>query len=317
MDIKLGSIKKIGLSAKFGREDSGFTQWLSSNLSELSNELDIELSLKSTEAYAGNYRCDILANTSSDKLVVIENQYGKTDHDHLGKLLLYLSALNADFGVWIAETFTEQHKNTLDWLNSNIVEDGPGFYAIEARLISIDESNPALTFNVLSSPPDSSIKEIRRQKYEGNPVYIQFYTELIKRYKKLVPDWHEVTPRKDNLLFFSAGKSGVHFYWNFSKDEFSVQLVFDAIGEPEKNKTRYNELMEWYHELIKEKGEPKLSALKWEVLENKIQSRVGISKRVENIDAFSDEERRELIEWGAKTMKEFYDVFAPFIRELK
>ena len=49
----------------------------------------------------GPYSADIVARDTSRRTdVVIENQLGKTDHDHLGKLLTYTSVLNAGAVAW-------------------------------------------------------------------------------------------------------------------------------------------------------------------------------------------------------------------------
>lgn len=50
-----------------------------------------ELELVRTESAVESYRVDVLAtgtDASGEKVaVVIENQYGRSDHDHLGKLV--------------------------------------------------------------------------------------------------------------------------------------------------------------------------------------------------------------------------------------
>ncbi len=67
------------------------------------------------EASVGPYSADILAkDTGTGKYVVIENQLGKTDHDHLGKAITYGSVLDATAVVWIASEFTEEHQKALE-----------------------------------------------------------------------------------------------------------------------------------------------------------------------------------------------------------
>jgi len=42
--------------------------------------------------------------------VVIENQFGKSDHDHLGKVLTYSSVLDANVSIWICEDPRPEHE---------------------------------------------------------------------------------------------------------------------------------------------------------------------------------------------------------------
>jgi hypothetical protein len=101
----------------------------------------------------------VLAKCSkSGELVVIENQYDKTNHDHLGKLLTYAAGVGADGSgaktvIWIAEQFTEPHRATLDWLNK-CTEPGIRFFGVEIQLWRIGESPLAPKFNVISRPND-------------------------------------------------------------------------------------------------------------------------------------------------------------------
>ena len=52
--------------------------------------------------------------------VIIENQYNKSDHDHLGKLLTYLSNVaGTKKAIWIVEDARSDHINTINWLNEH------------------------------------------------------------------------------------------------------------------------------------------------------------------------------------------------------
>jgi len=123
------------------REDQDFTPWLASdeNLSLLAAEIGIDLEFVETESVVGQYRADILAKRAgTDEIVVIENQFGWTDHTHLGQLLTYAAGAGADGGgartvVWIAEHFTEPHRATLDWLN-RCTEPSILFFAVAIQL---------------------------------------------------------------------------------------------------------------------------------------------------------------------------------------
>lgn len=75
----------------------------------------MELEVEHTEVAVGPYSADILARDSgSGDPVVIENQLGKTNHDHLGKAITYAAALGASTVVWIAPDFTEEHRKAVE-----------------------------------------------------------------------------------------------------------------------------------------------------------------------------------------------------------
>jgi hypothetical protein len=119
-------------------------------VSELIGE-DIE-DIKQEESI-GNYSADLIGKiVGSDDYIVIENQFGSTDHDHLGKLLTYSSGKGAKIGVWIAEEFNEQHLAALAYLNENMNAEGPSFFGIKIELKKIGNSLPAPELVVLVKP---------------------------------------------------------------------------------------------------------------------------------------------------------------------
>ena len=106
------------------------------------------------EKKVGPYSADILCRDPNDQTkVVVENQLGQTDHDRLGKLLTYAAHFNARVLVWVARTFTDQHRAALDWLNE-VSETGTRFLGLEIELWKIGDSVPAPKFNVVARPND-------------------------------------------------------------------------------------------------------------------------------------------------------------------
>ena len=104
-----GELRSVDVRMHWTNEAAEFTPWLAAedNIARLGQAIGIELEVESCEVAVGPYSADILARDSaSGEFVVIENQLGKTDHDHLGKALTYSAVLDASTIVWIATEFT-------------------------------------------------------------------------------------------------------------------------------------------------------------------------------------------------------------------
>lgn len=162
MGDKLGELRLLDVREFWANEAADFTPWLArdENIAKLGAAIGLELEVENTEVAAGPFSADILArDTASSDYVIIENQLGKTDHDHLGKCITYAAVLGARTVVWVAPRFTEEHKKSLDWLNDHSSDD-LAFYGVQPELWQIDESKPAVRFNVLSRPTGTMRKVI-------------------------------------------------------------------------------------------------------------------------------------------------------------
>jgi len=155
MDYPIGTIDEHELRSVWENEERDFIQWLTENIQLLGEELGIEIEDARAEEAIGDFSADIVAREmNTGDTIVIENQYNKTNHDHLGKLLTYSAGKRAGFTMWLAEDFCPEHRSVLEWLN----ESGPKdvkFFAIRPRLVSIEDSEKrGFEFEVIVEPND-------------------------------------------------------------------------------------------------------------------------------------------------------------------
>lgn len=155
MTIKLGTLKKAdNLRIIWDHEAIDFTKWLSmdENLKLLSDELGINIKITDTEAWAGDFKVDMIGyEVESGRKLIIENQLERTNHDHLGKIITYAAGHEAEFVIWIVKNFRDEHKLALDWLNEH-TDSKINFFGINIELWQIDESRYAPKFSVVSEP---------------------------------------------------------------------------------------------------------------------------------------------------------------------
>lgn len=211
MSNRLGLMKLVDVRDYWPSEAQDFTPWLAEdeNLHLLGEALGIELEVEDTEVSVGPYSADILArDTGSGDYVVIENQLGKTNHDHLGKAITYGAALNAAAIVWIASDFSDEHKRGLDWLNDNSSGE-VAFFGVRLELWQIDDSRPAVLFNVISRPPEIGppvVTPISETKKLQGEFWSAFRTQLVE--KKVLTSARKARPQY--WYNIALGRTGIH-----------------------------------------------------------------------------------------------------------
>ena len=151
---ELARLERVDLRTVWTTEAQGFTPWLTQpeNLAVLSEALNMELETEGQEERVGPFRADILCrDMQDDSWVLIENQLERTDHNHLGQLLTYAAGLQTVTIIWVAQTFTDEHRAALDWLNE-ITDERFRFFGLEIELWRIGESPAAPKFNIIAKP---------------------------------------------------------------------------------------------------------------------------------------------------------------------
>lgn len=215
MNKQLGTLKNLGLREIWDHEALDFTPWLvqEANLTNLSSAIGIELQLERTEVPVGSYSADILAKDASGNYVVIECQFNKTNHDHLGKLLTYGATLNAPILIWVAETFSDEHLKAIQWLNDRTTDE-LSIYAVQPEVLQIDNSNPAIRFSVISRPNEivraASVAKSSGDLSETQEIQLEFWTLFRNRLleRKIVTS--PQTPRPQYWFNVPLGRGRIH-----------------------------------------------------------------------------------------------------------
>jgi hypothetical protein len=226
--VQLGKLERVTIRDVWKDEAHDFTPWLANEatISLLSKAVALELEVEQTESSVGEYRADILARIAgTDEKVVIENQFGKTDHTHLGQLLTYAAGVGqggtgARAVIWLAEHFAEPHRSALDWLNQ-VTSREIGFFGIEIELWRIGQSLPAPKFNLVSKPNQWQ-KVVSTQAAslgENDALYLQFWEGFRDYCDKEGTTLRLSSPEPKRWQRSSIGRSGfgIHFAVNTQK----------------------------------------------------------------------------------------------------
>lgn len=212
----LGQLTTSEVRKAWKNEQYDFTPWLAreENLAMLSKALGLELEVEGIEVAVGPYSADILAkDAGSDRYVIIENQFGKTNHDHLGKLITYAAFLDASAIVWISETFTEEHRKALQWLNDHTTDE-ISFYGVSLELWQIDGSRPAIRFNVVSQPVElvrqATAVKTSGETSEAKQLQLEFWIQFRQRLLEAKDIPAGQTPRPQYWYAIPLGRAGIH-----------------------------------------------------------------------------------------------------------
>jgi len=317
--IPLGKFERVALKDAWPTEDGNFTPWLAeeANIVLLGEALNMELEVEAVEQKVGSFRADILARAidEAEHRVIVENQFGRTDHGHLGQILTYLAGVeDAKTMVWIAETIQPDHRAAIDWLNTNTAEDF-SFFAIEIELWRIGGSPPAARFNVVASPNDwtRNTRTAARQVSE---------TELAERHKIRLAYWASFAdylkehgsafkiarPNKDHWKWFSIGRAGFGISATISTDKQRAGVELYVVHDV--NKAAFRALVAQKDAVEKEIGEP----LEWQELPGKKASRIALYKH--DVDPSDEKQYPEIHAWMLAKMDCFKKAFAGRVKAL-
>lgn len=272
-DAQVGKIEHVGLREVWKHEAKDFTMWLEDNIDVLSNVLGLTLSNVEREQGAGDFSVDLVAEDVTGETVVIENQLGKSDHDHLGKLLTYLASLEAKTAIWIVGAPRPEHVRAVGWLNESGLAK---FYLVKLEAIRISGSLPAPLFTLITGPSEE-VAEAGEKKKElagRHHARLRFWTELLDRAKQVTKLHANISPGSAGWVGASAGRSGLAFNYVILKHDARVELYIDIdTASGEGNADFLRQLESKRSEIEADFG----GRLEWEPLPDKRACRISAS----------------------------------------
>ncbi len=280
--------KAKSLRDAFPSEVRDLSRWIKDNIDEIGAVTDLTLSNVERERPAGDFSVDLIAEDDRGGVVVIENQLGKSDHDHLGKLLTYLTAYDAQVAIWIVENPRTEHVNAIAWLNQSSSAD---FYLIKIEAVRIGGSDYAPLMTLIVGPSEES-KRIETEKEEIKLRHSErrLFWEGLLEVANQKTDLHSGrSPTKDGWIGAGSGISGLNFNYVIRQHDAQVELWIGRGAERvEENKKIFDELYEHKAEIEKTFGNP----LEWERLDQKDGCRIRARS---NIGGYRDVEKRDEI----------------------
>ena len=307
----IGKIKRVPLRAVWKHEAHDFTKWLAENIDVLNEILDLNLSSAESEKNAGAFNVDITAEDSDGNPVIIENQLEKSDHDHLGKLITYLTSIDAKTAIWIVSEPRPEHIRAITWLN----EAGTAkFYMVRVEAVKIGESEPAplLSLIVGPSPEGEIIGGEKKVLAERHKIRQAFWKQLLE-YAKTKTKLHSgISPSIYNWIGTGAGIRGLGYNYSITQHEANVELYIDKGKDfPEENFAIFDRLFSFKDEIEHDFGE----SLDWQRMEERRACRI----RKVIIGGYRDDEEKwpEIHAAMVDAMIRFEKAIRPHLKNLK
>jgi len=313
--VAIGKRTTVASIRDIWHKEAEFSDWLitQEGIDLLAQDLEIAIESPKREAKGTNFPCDVVANLMGDEkhVVVIENQFGRTNHDHLAKLLTYAAAHKAMTGIWIAEEAADDHRQVIDWLNENTPE-SISLYLAELKAYTIGSSPAAPILDVvcrpnkLVKPPKPGLTPGDKIRWEWRE---NFWKDIHARMKETNPPFRLQRPGTDHWSSIAIGRSGFHISMLLTPKNESIAV--EVIVQPRGWKQEaLNQLKSHSKAIEKEIGR----SLDWRDMPDQVSSRIVLE---EMINPKVSENRQKVCEWFSIWTPKVFSAFQPRIKSLR
>ncbi len=307
--IELSNLSKKNPREVWPHEANDFTPWLAENIALLGAELNIKFEDVVTELSAGKYFVDIVADVAGNSgKAIIENQLESTDHRHLGQIITYAAALDAKFILWVVADYNDEHKQAIDWLNRHI-DDEIKFFLVQMEIYQIDDSKPALKFNVICEPNEWA--RVAKSSADGNKVsdtklmQYEYWEQLVEdaRGRPLSLNFRKKAyPQSFYELAFGVSGAWIGLTINTQKNILGCEICI-------ADNQNLFEKFEANKELIENSIGHELD---WRPLDHAKSSKIIIWREGSNIR--ESENWPQYNDWFIEMAEKFAQAFRPFIK---
>lgn len=309
--MTISRLEPVPLRELWRHEERDFSAWLFANIQVLGDTLQTQLSEPQKEVAVGSFTVDLVAEEETLGRVVIENQLAPTDHDHLGKLLTYLTNLAAKTAVWVTPQPRPEHARAVAWLNETTPDD-VAFYLVQVAAYRIGESAPAPLFTVITGPSTEG-KGFGRQKKElaeRHVLRLKFWEGLLARAKeKGVLTHAQRSAGKESWIGGASGRSGLSFHYVVWMDEEAAAELYIDTGYADDNKRIFGSLAAKKAEIEKAFGD----VLEWERLGERRASRIRYTQRLSGLSV-GESEWPKIWDPLIDAMRRLVDALKPHVR---
>ena len=292
---EIATLKKINLRDVW-KDEGQFSDWLAENLSRLGDELGMALERSEREKAVGPFSADIICADQISKFdVVIENQFTRTDHDHLGKMITYASGLQSQIIIWVAPRFRDEHRSAIDWL-TDISGPETGFFGVVLEVFQISDSAYAPHFDIVARPNDWQ-RQVKRSSStsRGMPpnetaLKLMSFWEDVRAYFEKRSDFmtEQSSVRVGNTKFdfthyFPSTVPRHYLRAKFNRDitQFHVEIFLSGSRDrPEYSQDWLKHLMAVKDEIEEVAGAP----LIWDNPEQNVEMSIRYKPETANID---------------------------------
>ena len=238
--MPIGRLQRVPLREVWPHEARDFTTWLQDNIDVLNSALDMNLVNIARERPAGSFSIDLVAEDENIGTVVIENQLEKSNHDHLGKVITYLSALSARAAIWIVSDPRPEHVAAITWLNEATSAD---FYLVKLDAVKIGASDVAPVLTLIVGPTeDYTVKQERGLIAETDQLLKNFWQSLISNPEARLHA--HVRPGTRTWISVASEISGISFGYTTTQNTSYVELYIDrGIGAEEENRQIFEQIV--------------------------------------------------------------------------
>lgn len=308
----IGKIEKVPLRDIWKHEANDFTKWLQNNIDVLSEVINLPLTNVEREQSTGNFYVDLTAEDNSGNTVIIDNQLEKSNHDHLGKIITYLSSMDARTAIWIVSEPRPEHVSAINWLNESTAAN---FYLLKIEGVKIGDSDPAplLTLIVGPSEETENVGKSKREKKERYVLRKEYWTIVLNKLKDKTNLFNAVSPSESSWLGAGSGKRGIQYTMWVTQEDARVTLYIDRGKDSEEENKSILEKLEAHKEEVEGIYGDKFE---WRKRDDERACQITIT--IPNSGYKSDKEKLDSIgENLAECMNRFEKAFCKFIKELK
>lgn len=250
-DMEIARLRRLELRSVWPHETLDFTTWLEKNIDLLNESLPISLQEETVrrEQAAGAFSVDLVVEDSAGNIVIIENQLEKSDHNHLGKVLTYLSSLDAKTAIWIVGEPRPEHISAVSWLNESGLA---SFYLYKIEVVQIGDSAAAPVLTLIVGPPESAneIASVRQEKSDRDVARRSFYDQLLEAAESETKIFSGRNGTAGPYLGASSGFAGINLVFGITMHGTSAILWIErGVDWTEWNKAVFRYLEEHKSEI--------------------------------------------------------------------